>query len=109
MSMMILDLLVHHLNSRVKILNWFDNDPHSTDDEIIAKTSLSHGTIERIIHDCLNTKKVTSGWVPHQLIHEKQVKFCRENLTEFQNGSWRLYNIITGDERRIYHRQIHHQ
>ena len=27
------------------------NDPHSTYDEIIAEISLSHGTIERIIHD----------------------------------------------------------
>ena len=39
------------------------NDSHSTYDEIIAGTSLSHGTIERIIHDCLKMKKVTSRWV----------------------------------------------
>ena len=29
----------------------------STYDEIIAETSLSHATIERIIHDCLKMKK----------------------------------------------------
>ena len=33
------------------------NDPHSTYDEIIAETSLSHGTIERIIHDCRRDEK----------------------------------------------------
>ena len=29
------------------------NDPHSAYDDIIAETFLSHGTIERIIHDHL--------------------------------------------------------
>jgi transposase len=34
-----------------------NNDPHSTYDEIIAETSLSYGTIERIIHDCRRDEK----------------------------------------------------
>ena len=57
-------------------------------------------------------KKVTSRWVPHQPTDEQKqqrVKFCRENLTKFQDGSWRLYDIITGDGTCIYHRQIHHK
>src|SRR5271155_5843621 len=33
------------------------NDPHLTYDEIIAETSLSHGIIERIIHDCRRNEK----------------------------------------------------
>ena len=33
------------------------NDPHSTYDDIIDETFLSHDTIERIIHDCLKMKK----------------------------------------------------
>ena len=40
-------------------------DTHSTYNDIIAGTFLSHGTIERIIHDCLKMKKITSRWVPH--------------------------------------------
>ena len=36
-----------------------NNDPHSTYDDIIAEIFLSHGTIERIIHDCLKMKKIT--------------------------------------------------
>ena len=63
------------------------NGPHSTYDEIIAETSLPHDTIERIIHECLKVKTVTSSWVPHQLTHEQRVKTCRENLAKFQNGS----------------------
>jgi transposase len=89
-----------------------NNDPHSTYDEIIAETSLSYGTIERIIHDCLKMKKVTSRWVPHELTdkqkHER-VKLCRENLAKFHAGSWRLCDIITVDEVWIYHRQIGHK
>ena len=42
------------------------NDPHSTYDEIIAETSLCHSTIERIIQDCLKTKKITSRRIPYQ-------------------------------------------
>ena len=66
-----------------------NNDPHSTYDEIIAETSLSlsHDTIEQIIHDCLKMKKVTSRWILHQLIHKQRVKLCRENLRKFHNGS----------------------
>ena len=77
------------------------NDPHSTYDDIITETFLSHGTIERIIHDHLKLRKVTSRWVPHQLTAEQKkerVKLCRENLAKFRAGSWRLCDIITGDE-----------
>ena len=54
-------------------------------------------------------KTVTSHWVFHQLIHELRVKLSHENLVKFQNDSWRLCDIITGDEMCIYHRQIHHE
>ena len=85
-----------------------NNDPHSTYDEIIAETSLSHSTIEQIIHDWFKMKKVPSCWVTHQLTDEQKqrVKLCPEKLAKFQNSSWRLCDIITGDEMRIYHRQI---
>ena len=54
-------------------------------------------------------KKVRSRWVIHQLTHKQRIKLCRENLVTFQNGSCRLYDIITGDKTRIYHRQIHYK
>ena len=47
--------------------------------------------------------------MPHQLTAEQKkerVKLCRENLAKFRAGSWRLCDIITGDETWIYHRQI---
>ena len=42
-----------------------NSDPHPTYDDIIAETSLFHGTIERIIYDCLKMKKFTSRWAFH--------------------------------------------
>ncbi|CAF0914309.1 unnamed protein product [Didymodactylos carnosus] len=86
-----------------------EDDPHSTYDDIIAVTSLSDGTIERIIHDCLKMRKVTSRWVAHKLSDEQkqqQLRVCRQNLANFQTGKWRLSDVITGDETWIYHRQI---
>ena len=59
------------------------NNPHSTYDEIIAETSLSRGTIERIIYDCLKMKKVTSRWAPNQLTHEQRVNLSRESSKWF--------------------------
>ena len=62
-----------------------NNDSHSTYDDIIAETSLSHDTIARIIHDCLKMQKITSRWVPHQLTDEQKqerVKLCRANLAK---------------------------
>ncbi|CAF1489471.1 unnamed protein product [Rotaria sordida] len=67
-----------------------EDDPHSTYDDIMAETSLSYGTIERIIHDCLKMRKVTPRYVPHQLNNEQKqarLRICRQNLAKFRNGT----------------------
>ena len=46
-------------------------------------------------------KKVTFRWVSHRPTDEqkqRQVKLCHENWAKFQNGFWRLRDIITGNE-----------
>ncbi|CAF1413611.1 unnamed protein product, partial [Rotaria sp. Silwood1] len=86
-----------------------EDDRHSTYDDITVETGLSRGTIERIIHDCLKMRKVTSRWVAHQLTEEQKQErlgICCQNLEKFRNGTWRLCDIITGDETWIYYRQI---
>lgn len=83
-------------------------DPHSTYEDIIDKTDLWRGTIERIIHDHLKKRKVIPRWVAHQLTDEqkeKRLQICRQNLEKFRNGTWRLCDIITDDETWIFHRQ----
>jgi len=84
-------------------------DPHSTYNEIEAYTSLSCGTINRIIHEHLKLRKVVARWVPHELTDEnrrKRVKDCRENLKLFREGKWRLCDVVTGDESWFFYRQI---
>lgn len=86
-----------------------EENPFSTYDDIQAQTSLCHGTINHIIHDYLKMKKITSRWVPHLLSpenREKRVRFCRESLEKFENQTWRLGDVITGDESWFYWRQI---
>ncbi|CAF1360549.1 unnamed protein product [Didymodactylos carnosus] len=78
-----------------------EDDPHSTYDDIIAETSLSHGTIEWIIHDCLKMRKVTPRWVAHKLSDDQKqqrLRVCCQNPAKFQTGKWRLSDVITGDE-----------
>ena len=63
-----------------RIRQVIEDDPHSTYDDIVAETSLSHGTMERIIHDCLKTRKVTSRWVAHKISDEQKqqrLRICR--------------------------------
>ena len=79
-----------------------------TYDDIVAESSLSRGTIERIIHDHLKLKKITSRWVPHQLTEQNRqdrVRICQENLAKFEDDKWRLCDVVTGDEVWIYYKQ----
>jgi len=92
-----------------KIDQLIEENPWITYDEIEALSSLSRGTIQTIIHDCLKLKKITSRWVPHELSEKNRkdrVRICQENLAKFKEGKWRLCDVITGDEAWFYLRQI---
>jgi histone-lysine N-methyltransferase SETMAR len=78
-----------------------DDDPYITIEEIQDQIGLSHGTIHRIITDHLNLKKITARYIPKNLTdfqRAERVRICKENLAKFQEGTWRLCDIITGDE-----------
>jgi len=86
-----------------------EDDRHITYDQIVAHTSLGRNAIQTIIHDHLLLNKLTSRWVPHSLNDEQKearVSICRANLDKFNNGKWRLCDIVTGDESWIYHRKL---
>ena len=96
----------HNIDLVKKII---DDNPYSTYDEIEAETQLSRGAIERIIHDSLDLKKITSRWVPHVLTErnrKSRVSICRKNLRLFSKKTWRLCDVVTGDESWFYHRKI---
>lgn len=48
-----------------------EDDPHSTYNDITAETDLSRGTIERIIHDHLEMRKVVSRGLLTDLLTNK--------------------------------------
>jgi len=86
-----------------------EEDRFITYDQMEEQSSLSHGTINRMIHDHLGLRKLASRWVPHQLSaknRQDRLNFCKEMLGRIESGQVRLDQIVTGDECWIYFRQI---
>ncbi|CAF1411114.1 unnamed protein product [Adineta ricciae] len=78
-----------------------DDDPYLTIEEIQEETGFSYGTIQRILTTHLNLRKITARYVPKELTdlqRAERVRICKENLEKIQQGTWRLCDIITGDE-----------
>ncbi|CAF1346565.1 unnamed protein product [Rotaria sordida] len=83
-----------------------NDDPYITIEELQAQTDLSHGTIQRIISDRLNLRKIAARYIPKQLTDSqraKRVQIWKENLAKFESGAWRLCDVVTGDESWFYH------
>lgn len=92
---------------RVRCL--IQEDPHISLRDIEANTSISKTSVERILHDHLNLRKLHACWVPHKLTPEqKQTRLLMSqyNLAQFEEGKWRLCDVVTGDESWVYHRHI---
>ena len=92
-----------------RVYNIIEEDPHSTYNDIIVEISLSYGTVERIPHDHLKLRKITSSRVPRELTTEKKqvrVQIFRENLEKLESGSWYLWYIVTGDESYFHLQQL---
>jgi hypothetical protein len=56
-------------------------------------------------------RKLTSRLIPHELSDQnrkERVEACQKNLAKFQEGKWRLCDVITGDESWFYLRQTSH-
>ena len=52
--------------------------------------------------------KITDRYIPKQLTdfqRNERVRICEENLARFRDGTWRLWNVVTGDESWFCHRQ----
>ncbi len=86
-----------------------NKDPHISIDYIADILDVSHGSVDTILKQHLGLRKISSRWVPHQLTQQQRqqrIDICVENLTKFENGTWRLCDIVTGDESWFYHRKI---
>ncbi len=70
---------------------------------------MSHGTVQRIVTDHLKLRKITACYIPKDLTElqrAKRVRICKHNLTKFNQETWRLCDVITGDEFWFRHKQI---
>ncbi|CAF1468251.1 unnamed protein product [Rotaria sp. Silwood1] len=86
-----------------------NDDPYVTIEELQENTGLSHETIHRIISDHLKLKKFTARYRPKRLTTSQwaeRVRICKENLAKFEQGTWRLCDVVMGDESWFYHKQI---
>ncbi|KFD62749.1 hypothetical protein M514_25029, partial [Trichuris suis] len=69
--------------------------------EIMARTKLSCGTVESILHDHARLSKVTARWVPKALSpfeRELRVAHSKEILELFEKSEDFLGRVVTGDE-----------
>lgn len=102
--------ITSHTSENIDLIRQIvDEDPRVTIDIMEALSELSRSTIQRILHDSLKLRKVTSRWIPHDLTDankQERVNACRENLAMFKENKWRLCDVVTGDESWIYWRQI---
>jgi len=86
-----------------------DDNPRISYSYLEEYTSMSRGTLIRIIKDELHLSKRSSRWIPHQLSannKQRRVEFAKAMLHKFNSGEWRIDQILTGDESIFYHRKI---
>ena len=82
---------------------------YTTVEDIQEQTDFSHGTVQRIVTDHLKLRKIIACYIPKDLTdlqRAERVRICRHNLTKLHQGTWRLCDIITGDESWSRHKQI---
>lgn len=86
-----------------------NEDPHIGIEYIASMLGVSYGSVHTILKHHLHLRKISSRWVPHcltQAQRQQRVDICTENLRKLEEGTWRLSDIVTGDETWIYHRRI---
>ncbi|CAH1971429.1 unnamed protein product [Acanthoscelides obtectus] len=79
---------------------------HVTYREVEASLKISKTSIQKILHEELEVRKLVSRWIPHLLTEEQKtarVNWCQKTLYRFNSGnSKNVYSIVSGDESCIY-------
>ena len=60
-----------------QVRDLIDDDPYLTVDEIEEQTGLSHSTVQRIISDRLQLRKITARYVPKHLTNSQKAARVR--------------------------------
>ena len=83
-----------------------DHNPYITVDEVQEQIDLSYVAVQQIISDPLKLRKLTARYVLKDLNdfqRSEPVRICQANLAKFQEGTWRLCDVVIGDESWFYH------
>ena len=78
-----------------------DDDPYITIEGIQERTDMSYGTVQQIISDHLQLRKITARYIPKVLTDLQRagrVRICKESFAKFHQRMWRSCDINTGDE-----------
>ncbi|CAH2005787.1 unnamed protein product [Acanthoscelides obtectus] len=81
-------------------------DRHVTYRKIEVSLKISKTSIQKILHEQLEVRKLVSRWIPHLLTEEQKaarVNWCQKTLDRVNSGnSKNVYSIVSGDESWIY-------
>ena len=69
-----------------QVRDLINDNPYVIIDELEAQSGLSPGTVQRIVSDHLQSKKITARYVPKHLTNSQKaerVQRCQENLLKF--------------------------
>ena len=88
-----------------------DDNPRISYSYLEEHTSLSRGTLQRIIKDELHLTKRSSRWIPHHLTDankQRRLEFSKAMLQKLNSGEWRMDQIMAGDECIFYQNNVFH-
>jgi hypothetical protein len=80
-------------------------DRRRTIHDVCEIVGLSYGTVQRILADSLNMRRISAKFVPRLLSDDQKalrVSVCRELKQQARDNPNFISNIITGDETWVY-------
>jgi len=80
-------------------------DRRPTNHDVCEIVGLSYGTVQRILEDNLNVRRISARFVPRLLSDDPKalrVSVCRELKQQARDNPSFISNIITGDETWVY-------
>ena len=78
-----------------------DDDYRTAIEESQEQTGLSYGATHLILLDHLKLRKITARYISKHVVdfqRAKWVRICKQNLAKFEAGTWRLCDVVSGDE-----------
>ncbi len=78
-----------------------DDDPYITIEELQEQIDISYGIIQTILFNHLKLTKITARHIPKHptdFQRAERVRICKQNLAKFEEGTWRLCDVVIGGE-----------